>query len=267
MHEAVGRRRLIQRKPVRVERRFADALDVGVDLFRREMHGEAARGAREDARVLHGAHGLTVEARVVDRDRGVVREREQQLLVVRIEAALGHVEHADRADDEAVSEAGNGNHVAGVRRAAARRCHSGCSPEAEIAPNASVVVDREVARIAVRGGDHDLSHPPPARAVRRARASSSAAWRTMSANTRSSSSDWLMRCTISASARASRALCSGLMSVTSPISGDNVDSAPPPESGERCPPFSALSNHNGWHPLAYGGARGPHRWTTPFATL
>ena len=144
---------LIERETVRVERRFADALDVRVDLFGREVHGQTARGAREDARVLHGEHGLTVEARVVDRDGGVIREREEQLLVVRVEAALGEIEDADRADDEPVRDAGNGNDVAGIRYLAEMLPHRMLARGGD-AFEGECLSDGQVAGISMRRGDH-----------------------------------------------------------------------------------------------------------------
>ena len=130
-----------------------NALNVGVDLFRREVHRQAARRAREDARMLHGAHGLPIQASIVDRDRGVIREREQQLLVMRVEAALGRIEHADRADHESVGEARNGDHVARVGNIAQAFPLRVLARGGDVSERL-VIIDREVAWIAVCRSDH-----------------------------------------------------------------------------------------------------------------
>ena len=117
--------------------------------------------------MLHRAHGLAVEACVVDRDGGVIGEREEEFLVVRVEAARGNVEDADGADDETIRDARHGDDVADFARLAAalpERVIAGGGDRAEGLGGG----DREVARIAVRGrNDHravlDESEPRAAR--------------------------------------------------------------------------------------------------------
>ena len=117
------------------------------------MHREAARGAGENARVLHRAHGLAVESRVIDRDRCVIGEGKQELFVVRVEAALRDIEDADRADDETVRETWDGDDVAGgwgVGVALPERVRAGGGDAAEGVGGGN----GEIARIPVRRGDH-----------------------------------------------------------------------------------------------------------------